>query len=576
MKKLISYLLYSSILMLFISLGACQKEFEDLPEQNNSEAIKASSNTAQLIKSASSNDGSYDNIVDGASCFSINFPYVVNINGLNVNVNAVSTLELVQDLLTDGEDDLEIQFPITVTLADFTEMTLNDEDELEDLVEACQVLEDDDDIECVSFVYPIKVYSFDIAFQQTGSVTLESDMQLRRYFDDLDDDALVSFQFPISLKLYNDIEHTVNDNAELVDIIESVKDNCDDDDNDFTQEELSDYLVGCPWLIEEVVTNGTNQTNQYLESLMKFQADGTVTVNNSVGNTVNGTWNTVKVGSKVKLRLNFNELSGISLEWFVYDIDDEMLKLIAKDGNKIILKEGCDFVNNDPEVLRNVLQECSWAINKVTVDDEVLKRLLGYEFTFLANGEVTLVNGADIKNGTWEVANNTQGRLVMSIEITDEPDVSFDWLLSDLEDNNLEFSMGDDDYELVLEKICVDNIADVDAVEIRDILKTGKWEVTKYLDDGDDETEDYANFDFTFSSLALVTVSANSLPVHLGIWKVIKSSDGQLKCYLNFGVIGSLEELTNNWRVISSTANRLELRDKDDDGGTNTLIFERK
>ncbi|MCM4168550.1 hypothetical protein DHD08_12755 [Arenibacter sp. H213] len=564
--------------MVFICLGACQKEFEDLPEQNNQEAINASSNTAQLIKGASSKDGSYDNIVDGASCFSINFPYVVNINGLNVNLKTVNDLELIKGLLGENDDDLDIRFPIIVTLADYSEIVLTDEDQLEELVEACQVLGDEDSIDCVSFMYPFKVFSFDITFQQTGSVSVKNDMELRRYFDNLDDDDLISFQFPISLKLYNDIEFVVHNNAEMTDVIESAKKNCDDDDDDdeFSKQELNAYLGACPLLMKEVIANGKYQTTQYLENVMRFEADGTVALNNSTGNTVTGSWSTVKVGSKVKLKLDFNELVDLSLEWFVYDIGGDRIKLIAKDGNRIILKKGCDIINNDPEVLRELLKECSWVISKVKVDDEELKRLLGYEFIIMADGGATISNGTIIKDGTWEVASNSQGRLVMMLDIADETALNFEWLLSDLEDERLEFNMGDDDYELVLEKICTANIADVDAVEIRDILKVDKWVVSKYLDDGEDETSNYANFDFTFSALAVVTVSSNALPVHLGLWKVIKNSDNQLKCYLNFGSVGSLKELTNNWRVVSFSGNRLELRDKDDDGSANILIFEKK
>ena len=74
---------------------------------------------------------------------------------------------------------------------------------------------DDDDIECIDFVYPMVVYSFDINLQQTGSVTVENDMQLRRYFSERGDDDLLSFDFPISLKLYDDTKISVNNNAEL-------------------------------------------------------------------------------------------------------------------------------------------------------------------------------------------------------------------------------------------------------------------------------------------------------------------------------------------------------------------------
>jgi len=38
----------------------------------------------------------------------------------------------------ESEEDLEIQFPVDVTLEDGTIITLNDEDELDELIEECE------------------------------------------------------------------------------------------------------------------------------------------------------------------------------------------------------------------------------------------------------------------------------------------------------------------------------------------------------------------------------------------------------------------------------------------------------
>src|SRR5690606_8864715 len=108
---------------------------------------------------------------------------------------------------------------------------INNEDQLEDLVEECLEGGDDDDIECIDFVYPLTLYSFDINLQQTGQLVVENDMQLRRYFSSLDDDDLISFEFPISLKLDGESEISINNNAELADAIEKADDTCDDDDD---------------------------------------------------------------------------------------------------------------------------------------------------------------------------------------------------------------------------------------------------------------------------------------------------------------------------------------------------------
>ncbi len=586
MKKLLSYFGYISMLLLLIGLGACQEEIEELPEGNNQEAINASSSTAKLVKRASARDGSYDDIIDDSSCFAINFPYVVNVNGLEVKINSKEDLKFVKDLLGGVAFDrsiLNIVFPVTITFSDYSEITIANMGQMKELAESCRKGGDDDDIDCVEFVYPITVYSFDVNLQQTGSVSVANDMQLRRYFKDLKDDQLVSFQFPITLKLYNDTEVRVNSNAEMAEVIENAKDECEDDDDDdekerdFTLERLNEYLVACPWLMKEVETKDQNNTPQYFDNLMNFKEDGTVVVRDRSGTQLVGSWKSLVVNERVKLQLEFDVLVDISLEWFVYDIGDGKIKLFADDDNKIILKKACGIVDNTPDTLREILKECSWVIRKIEVDDEELDRLLGYEFSFKAEGVVTLSNGTDTSEGTWGITTNAQGRLVMAITMGEEPGVSFEWLLSDLRDKYLGFSIGeDDDYELILERVCDDNNGDGDVVEIRNILRQGKWVVAKYMDDGEDETEDYANLDFNFVLNALVTVSTNDVPLHFGLWRVIRNSEGKLKFYLNFGLEASLEDLTDHWRIVGVTENRIELLDVSSDGSVDLLVFERK
>ncbi|WP_150451066.1 hypothetical protein [Arenibacter lacus] len=586
MKKLLSYFGYISMLLLLIGLGACQEEIEELPEGNNQEAINASSSTAKLVKRASARDGSYDDIIDDSSCFAINFPYVVNVNGLEVKINSKEDLKFVKDLLGGVAFDrsiLNIVFPVTITFSDYSEITIANMGQMKELAESCRKGGDDDDIDCVEFVYPITVYSFDVNLQQTGSVSVANDMQLRRYFKDLKDDQLVSFQFPITLKLYNDTEVRVNSNAEMAEVIENAKDECEDDDDDdekerdFTLERLNEYLVACPWLMKEVETKDQNNTPQYFDNLMNFKEDGTVVVRDRSGTQLVGSWKSVVVNERVKLQLEFDVLVDISLEWFVYDIGDGKIKLFADDDNKIILRKACGIVDNTPDTLREILKECSWVIRKIEVDDEELDRLLGYEFSFKAEGVVTLSNGTDTSEGTWGITTNAQGRLVMAITMGEEPGVSFEWLLSDLRDKYLGFSIGeDDDYELILERVCDDNNGDGDVVEIRNILRQGKWVVAKYMDDGEDETEDYANLDFNFALNALVTVSTNDVPLHFGLWRVIRNSEGKLKFYLNFGLEASLEDLTDHWRIVGVTENRIELLDVSSDGSVDLLVFERK
>ena len=62
-------------LLAIVTLNSCQKE-EDIiiDPTDNSESFNGSSNFAANLLSATQNNGSLDNLIDGTSCFSIDFP----------------------------------------------------------------------------------------------------------------------------------------------------------------------------------------------------------------------------------------------------------------------------------------------------------------------------------------------------------------------------------------------------------------------------------------------------------------------------------------------------------------------
>ncbi|MEK6154487.1 hypothetical protein WIW50_14555 [Flavobacteriaceae bacterium 3-367] len=587
MKKFLNYALYSGLLIMALTFSSCQEEFEELPDGNEQETIVASSSTAKLIERTSSNDGSFDNIVDGSSCFAVQFPYTVNVNGIEITIDSLEDLHLIEDIFDEvdvDEDILEILFPITITLPDFSEIVINSKEDLRELAEDCIEGGDDDDIECIDFVYPITLFTFDINEQQTGSVTVESDKDLRRFFAGLDDDDLISIQFPVTLKLFDGTEIVVDSNAELANAIENAKETCDeDDDDDFNDDDFEDgrldiCLTACPWVVKEVERDGVNQTDQYFEYLMTFTEDGGVTVKDRMGNNIEGTWSTRITDRGALLKLEFDVLVDFSLEWFVYEIGDHTIKLYTEGGNKIIMKQICKDEETGPDTLREILKECEWIIKKVKNQGEEIDRLIGFEFKFLPEGVVTLSNGTTTSEGTWEIAMNDDGILVMAITMGDEPGVSFEWPLRDLNDHRLKFEVEEIDYELVLLRVCDDSVEDGDIPEIRNVLMGGDWIVASYIDNEVDETADFAGMDFSFTADHKVTVSTNADPLLDGLWRVLRDDDGQIKVYLNFGGddVVPLGELTDDWDLVSITADRIELKDISGDETVETLVFEKK
>jgi hypothetical protein len=587
MKKLINNILRVALVILVFGLSSCQEEFEVIGDDSQSETIAANSTTAVLIENTSSNDGSYDNIVDGASCLAIQFPYTVNVNGVEVTIDSESDLDVVEEIfdeLDDDDDILDIVFPITITLSDFSEIAIENQDELETFAKECLEGGDDDDIECVDFVYPITLFTFDVQNQVTGDFEIGSDMDMRRFFDELEDDDLISIEFPITLKKYDGTEVTVQNNAELAAALEMAKNQCDEDDDDdyndddFTEEEIDEYLMECPLQVREVIRNEVDNTEQYIERLMTFNEDGTVIFSTFTADEITGTWSTSMSDNGVMLSLEFENFTDFSSEWRVYKLEEGVIKLYKDGGNKIVLKKRCDLEDSteiDREAFIALIKECEWVVKKVKNQGEEIERLLGYEFQFMTDGVVTLGDGTNTMQGTWEIGLNSQFQLSLMISIGDEPGVSFEWPIKEMMETRLKFEIPETDYEMVLLRVCDDSVGDGDVTEIRNIAMGGPWNVALYQEGEMDMTASYAGMDFDFSTMYQVEVSINADPIANGLWRVLRDSDDGLKFYINFDTGDDLAELTEDWKVVSITSTRIELKDENDDGSVDTLVFEK-
>lgn len=586
MKKFFKYSVYSLLLMLALSISSCQSEYEELPQPDEQQTILASSSTAELIVNTTAKDGSYDNIVDGASCFAIRFPYTVNVNGIEIHIDSKEDLQLIEDIFDElqipnheaGAELLEILFPITITKDDYSDIVIDSIEDLRKLADECRD-GPDDDIECVDFVYPITLYTFDINEQQTGKVEVESDMDLRLFFKELGDNDLISIDFPISLKLYDGSEVQVNSNAELANVIENAKEACDEDDDndhnddDFTQARLEEYLVECPWLVHEVERDAILQTDQYFEYVMNFMENGEVLVKDRAGNSLTGTWSTRVANHKVLLKMEFDVLVDFNLEWFVYEIGEGKIKFFAEGGNKIVLHRACDIINVPPDSLRDILRECDWVIKKVIYQGDEVRRFIGYEFTFMAEGVVTLSNGVEVSQGTWEITSDAQGRLVMAIFFGNDPEITFEWPLSDLRNDRLKFEV--EGFELILQRVCDDNAGDGDVGEIRNIMMGGEWMVAAF-ENADENTPDLSAYTFDFQAEHIMAITTGDMgPTQQGLWRVLRNSDGKLKVYLNAGDADPLGVITDDWYFHSLSEGRLELRNESSAGTLEVLVFEK-
>lgn len=578
MKNLMKKIGYVALIGIVSILSSCQDEFEEVNGNDEQQTIQANSTTASLIEKTTAFDGSYDDVVDESSCFALKFPYTISINGTAaITITSMEDLQGIKVTLAGLDNGaLEISFPVTITLSDHSEIVVENREQLLELARDCVESATDNKIRCIDFVYPISLFTFNVDNQMTGEVMMESDMQMRRFFSELEDNELVSISFPITLKKSDGTEIIVENNTDLHSILSTAGNECDR--NTLNKEILDAFLLACQLEVREVLRDNVDSTDQYFESIMTFSQDGTVVIGGGTSAPLTGTWTTQNTDSGVQLTLDFNALVDFSMTWDVYEWEPGVIKLYRDAGNRIILKKRCDVdpvEEIDPDTLRAILNECNWVIKKVKNQEEEVRRLLGYEFQFMADGTVTLSNGTNLSEGTWEIGLNNQLQLSVMISMSNEPEVSFEWPLRELTDTRLKFEVFGTDHEMTLLRVCNDNADDGDVVEIRDIAMDGPWNIALYKEAEVDLTTSFAGMEFNFSTMNQIEVSVNQDLIATGLWRVLRDTEEGLKCYLNFDTDGDLLELTDDWKVVSITSTRIELKDDSEEGNLKTLVFEK-
>ena len=587
MKKIFNYAMYVSLLTIALSFTACQDEIEEINTGEEPQTITANSTTADLIQRTSSNDGSCDNIVDGTSCYQINFPYTVEVNGLTLTIESEDDIEQIEDIFDSVEDDenlLDIIFPITVTAGDFSEITINGLEDLRELAAECKEGGDDDDIECIDFVYPMTLFSFNVNLEQTNTIEVTSDRELRLFFKDLDDDNLISFDFPLTLKLHDQTTITVENNQELASAIENAKDDCDEDDDDdyndddFDLDEINEELVECVWFVTEFKRNDIDQTPQYVNYILNFKEDGTVLTGFTGATTVEGTWTSTVGDDGAKLTMDFESNTDFNLEWDVYDLGDDKIKLYSDDSNRIVMKQFCDedLVEETVESITETLRECAWVIKTAKNNDVQINRLLGDEFEFQVDGVVTLTNETTVTEGTWTVS-NTQGVFVVAIVMEDESAVSYEWLLTDLEDDIVKFNVEETFYELVIVKKCIDD-EEEDIEFIETIFDDTEWDIAYFAENNDESTTLFADVKLYLDDDGSLEVrNLNGEVFSNGSWFVYRNDfNGKLEMIISFEPGSNYLPLANDYQILEIDDMRIELKHENDTGLYDHLILERE
>jgi len=342
-----------------IVLMSCRSEEIIDTTINGEQALKGNSTVASLIQRTSLNDGSTDNIIDNANCFTVQLPVTIQVNGLEIIVDSeedFETIEAIFDEFDDDDDKLQIEFPITIILSDFTEISIIDENEFEDFLDDCNgENEDDDDIECLDFQYPIEVTIFNTTTEQTTNIIINSDKDMHDFIKDLDDNDIATIQFPITVVLADMTERSVENLDQLEDLIKDTEDDCDEDDDfDFddddcqncTQEQVLDILIDCTdWTVDKLELNDEDLEDNYNGYSFNFSNDGTITAQNST-DTFSGTWSASGSGQNITVVIDISSLPDFNASWNLHEIEQNVnenkVDLRLPNDNRLRFESTCN------------------------------------------------------------------------------------------------------------------------------------------------------------------------------------------------------------------------------------------
>lgn len=330
MKQKLTLLL--TVLFVFLSCRKEETEFIQTPED---EILEANSNTSNLMERTSANDGSLDNIVDRANCFDIAFPYTVDVNGLQITVTSqedYGVIECVFDQSDSDVDTLDINFPITIVLDDFSEISVNSSSELDGYTNNCNgenVV--DDDIECIDFNYPLEASTFNPSNESIETITIENDRELFYFVRNIDEDKIVTMDFPLIVSFADNSQASITNFVELETSILNAINTCDeDDDYDYNDDDCDNctliavetLLINCSnWQVDKLERNGMDYDDEYDGYDFNFFNDGTMSVFWNT-TTVFGTWIASGFGNNLEVIIDVPALPLCNNNWILHEIEN--------------------------------------------------------------------------------------------------------------------------------------------------------------------------------------------------------------------------------------------------------------
>lgn len=313
---------------------SCQDEFEN-ETQSPENSISKTATLATLLSRVSQNRTTFDNIIDGTSCFSIQLPVTITVDSDLIKIESESDYKIVKALIDESssdDDDVQFSYPITLVYRNYKSVQVNNKDEFENILKNCTETDDFQEIDCININYPISINTYDKNNQIALTLTVKDNIELFNLLENMNDTDLLSVVYPLKITLADGEILSVNNNSDVLNLIESVIGICYPED--IIDNELSSEISKGTWFVSYFLDESEDETSNFKNYNFLFSSNGNVTAT-KYSTIINGTWNIYNEGANQILKINFDDsnLEEIDAKWVVINSSATIIKLVTYSDN---------------------------------------------------------------------------------------------------------------------------------------------------------------------------------------------------------------------------------------------------
>jgi len=320
------------VIIVSILIGCQKEELEIIDDNNNVASLSSASPLTNLVERVTQNPTSSDNVLDNSSCFKVQLPVTVIVNGQNITVTTQTDYATVQaaiDAFSNDDDIVNFIYPITIQYQNFQTQVISNSDQLDDVLDDCGEDDGFDEIACVQIVFPVSINVYNTGSQTPTTVTFTSNAQIFSFLDNLSNSTLIAINYPISVINSNGQTVSITSNSQFENFIDDSIDDCNSSSGgggsgsgDFVT-----TLTSGTWRITYFFDD-QDETSNYSGYNFTFNTNGTsIAIKNTT--IINGAWSAYMDSGNQKLNIAFDGvvLDGIEEDWKVVEFTSTSIRL---------------------------------------------------------------------------------------------------------------------------------------------------------------------------------------------------------------------------------------------------------